>query len=40
MTLTNTDRRLKRGERLVGIHEHINSYSIEAVTKLVEKAGL
>jgi len=31
---------LKRGELLVGIHEHINSYCIEAVTRLIETAGL
>jgi hypothetical protein len=31
---------LKQGRRMVGIHEHINSYCVEAVTKLIENAGL
>jgi hypothetical protein len=31
---------LRRGERSVNLHEHINSYSVEAVTRLIEKAGL
>jgi len=31
---------LKAGQRMVGIHEHINSYCMEAVTKLMENAGL
>jgi SAM-dependent methyltransferase len=31
---------LKLGRRTVGIHEHINSYGVEAVTKLIEGAGL
>jgi Methyltransferase domain len=32
--------RLKRGDRMVGIHEHINFFSIPAVTRLIENAGL
>ena len=28
------------GRRMVGIHEHINSYCVEAVTHLIEGAGL
>jgi len=32
--------RLKLGLRTIGIHEHINSYCIPAVTKLIENAGL
>ncbi len=32
--------RLKLGRCIVTIHEHINSYCIAAVTKLIENAGL
>jgi len=39
--LTDAEREeLKQGRRTVGIHEHINSYCVEAVTKLIEQAGL
>jgi len=31
---------LKDGERMLTIHEHINSFCTESVTKLIEKAGL
>jgi hypothetical protein len=31
---------LKLGKRMVGIHEHINSFSKTSVTKLIEQAGL
>lgn len=31
---------LKLGNRMVGIHEHINSYCMASVTKLIENAGL
>lgn len=32
--------RLKRGGRMVGIHEHINSFCIQSVSRLIESAGL
>ncbi len=39
--LTDKDReRLRRGQRTIAIHEHINSFCVEAVGKLVESAGL
>ncbi len=39
--LTDVEREdLKMGRRTVGIHEHINSYCVQAVTKLIEQAGL
>lgn len=39
--ISKEDRPLARsGKRLVGIHEHINSYCPEAVAKLIENAGL
>jgi hypothetical protein len=31
---------LKLGQRMVGIHEHINSFCIASVSKLIETAGL
>jgi len=39
--LTTAEREeLSQGRRTIGIHEHINSYCVEAVTKLIENAGL
>ncbi len=39
--ITDAERvRLKRGGRMVGIHEHINSFCVQSVSRLMESAGL
>jgi hypothetical protein len=39
--ITDAERaRLRDGGRMVGIHEHINSFCVQSVSKLIESAGL